>query len=195
MINMKLKLYNKTKQFVIEIFTKTGKECSIKHFIRTVYWIKKLKPKAGEALLISAIAHDIDRGFTEQDEKVKESEKGFLDKGLLSEHQKKSAEIITGFLKKQKAGKKLISKVRMLVSKHEVGGNEEQNLLKDADSISFFENNAMRFVSKKVSEIGKEKIETKFDWTFNRITTKKAKQFALPMYEKAMKKLINNKNN
>ncbi len=46
----------------------------------------------------------------------------------------------------------------MLVSKHEVGGNEDQNLLKDADSISFFENQVGHFLSKQTAETGKEKL-------------------------------------
>ena len=77
----------------------------------------------------------------------------------------------------------------MLVSKHEIGGNDDQNLLKDADSISFFETNVDYFVSMAVSEIGKEKVKDKFDWTFNRITSDKAKQFAQQLYQEAIKKL------
>lgn len=77
----------------------------------------------------------------------------------------------------------------MLVSKHEVGGNDDQNLLKDADSISFFENNVDHFVNKKVGETSKEKVKDKFEWMFNRISSEKAKQIARPWYEEAIKKL------
>jgi hypothetical protein len=79
----------------------------------------------------------------------------------------------------------------MLVSKHEVGGNQDQNLLKDADSISFLENNVDNFVSKKVSETGKDKVRDKFDWMYNRITSETARQIARPWYEAAIKKLDN----
>jgi len=77
----------------------------------------------------------------------------------------------------------------MLISKHEEGGNDDQNLLKDADSISFFENNVPLFLTKHVSEVGKEKVKEKFDWMFNRITSEKAKQIARQWYEEAIKKL------
>ena len=45
-------LYNKAEQFVKGSFTKKGKTYQIKHFVRTAYWIKQLKPNADEALLI-----------------------------------------------------------------------------------------------------------------------------------------------
>lgn len=79
-------------------------------------------------------------------------------------------------MKKQGAEDGFINKVKMLVSKHEVGGNKEQNTLKDADSISFFENNVDYFIEKLSIEIGKKEVRDKFDWTFERITLNKAKE-------------------
>ena len=76
----------------------------------------------------------------------------------------------------------------MLISRHEEGGNEDQNLLKDADSVSFFENNLSIFFRKAEVE-GKDKIKHKFNWMYNRITSVKAKQYAKRDYEKALKEL------
>jgi len=100
-------------------------------------------------LLIVAIAHDIERAFREPtyEEKFKGSSKGFADKGHLTDHQQKGAEIMAEFLKKQGANEGLIERVKMLILKHETGGNDDQNLLKDADSVSFFENNVEYFVN------------------------------------------------
>lgn len=78
----------------------------------------------------------------------------------------------------------------MLVSKHEEGGNADQNLLKDADSISFFENNVPIFLN-IAKKIGKEKVKQKFDWMYNRITSKKAKQISEKWYKEAIKDLKN----
>lgn len=103
-------------------------------------------------------------------------------------HEEKGAEIITEFLKKEGANQTLIKKVKLLISRHEEGGNEEQDFLKDADSLSFFENNIPSFL-KKAREQGKENIKKKFDWMFNRISSKNAKQIAKPWYEKAVKEL------
>lgn len=38
-------LFNKIEQFVKESFIKIGQENQIKHFERTVFWVKKLNPK------------------------------------------------------------------------------------------------------------------------------------------------------
>jgi hypothetical protein len=68
-------------------------------------------------------------------------------------------------------------------------GNDDQKLLKDADSVSFFETNVSLFLGEKIKVDGKEKVNQKFNWMFNRITSDKAKQIAQPMYEKAINNL------
>ena len=68
------------------------------------------------------------------------------------------ARIIEEFLRKQGANPEIIDRVKMLVSKHEEGGNADQNLLKDADSISFFENNVPIFLN-LAKKIGREKVK------------------------------------
>ncbi|MCK4554158.1 DUF4202 family protein [Candidatus Parcubacteria bacterium] len=148
---MSLELYQKAEQFVIESFIKANKARSIKHFTRAVYWVKQLKHDADEALLISAMAHDIERAFRKRDviQIMQKGGFGFIDKNFLRLHEERGAEIIGNFLKEQNASHKIIDKVKMLVSRHEEGGNDEQNLLKDADSISFFENNIESFLTRK----------------------------------------------
>ena len=185
-------LYKKTEKFVIDSFTRIGKEYEVKHLLRTVYWIRKMNKliynrTADEALLISAVAHDIERAYRKDDVK-KIISSGFLSKKFLRLHQERGAEIISDFLKTKKANQRLIEKVKQLVSKHEEGGNEDQNLLKDADSLSFFECNVNKFLGKAETK-GKEYVKEKFEWMYTRITSKKAKDIAKPLYEDAMKRL------
>lgn len=183
-------LYDKTEEFVENLFKKAGREGQIRHFKRTVYWIKQLRPNADEALLISAIAHDIERARRKKNTLKKKIEKGFLDKEFLRLHENEGAKIIAEFLKEQKAGQKIIERVVMLVSKHEEGGNEDQNLLKDADSISFFETSINYFLSEeKLKEIeNKGKIRAKIEWMYERISSNKAKHITKTMYEEAITK-------
>ena len=186
-------LYKKTEQFVVDSFTKAGDERGIKHFLRTAFWVKKLKPDADDAMYIAAVAHDIERAYRNNNE-INDifKKKGFRDEEFLRYHQEIGGQIISDFLKKQNADKKLIERVKMLVEKHEVGGNEDQNIIKDADSISYFENNANHFVEVRAKEIGKGQVREKFDWMFDKISSKKAKQIALKWYNQAMQDLKNN---
>ena len=55
-------LYKKVEQFVQESFIEANK-IETKHAARTVFWVKKLYPEADQALLIAAIAHDIERAL------------------------------------------------------------------------------------------------------------------------------------
>jgi len=186
---MNQELYKKAEQFVIDSFNKADKHGQIKHFLRTVHWIKVLKSDVDVALLISAVAHDIERAYRQKDILEKKTSAGYTNVEFFRPHEERGAEIIADFLKQQSATAEIIERVKMLVSRHEEGGNDDQNLLKDADSISFFENNISLFLTKHVQEVGKEKVRKKFDWMYNRITSKKAKQITRPWYEGAIKNL------
>jgi len=186
---MDLHIYNEAEQFVFDSFNKIGKSSRIRHFERTVHWVKKLKPDADEALLVAAIAHDIERAFLQKDVLEKINSAGSAGTELIRPHEERGAEIIADFLKQRNVDTNFIERVKMLVSRHEEGGNDNQNLLKDADSLSFFETYVSIFVNEKAKLDGKEKVRQQFDWIFNRITSEKAKKIAQPMYEKAISAL------
>jgi len=189
---MKNKIFSLVKTFVIESFTNSNKIHSIKHLKRTVYWVKFLYPKANEELLTAAISHDIARAFETPAEldKFKKVKNIFINSGYLKFHQNMGAKIIYNFLTNHDINKKTILTITNLIKKHEVGGNIYQNILKDADSISFFETSSKSFINmtKEKKEI-KEKIKLKFDRMYNRITSKKAQKIALPLYTKSIKNL------
>jgi predicted transcriptional regulator len=178
-------LLQKVKEFVDTIYHGENP-----HFVQTLYWVEKLNPNANEALKIAAYSHDIERGFYKVNTQEVAKSKGFLDEANIQAHQERSAKVMSDFLKEQNATDKLINEVVHLIEKHETGGDEMQNLLKDADSISFLETNVDHFINKYAKEIGKEKVRDKFDYMFNRITSEKAKVLAKPLYEKAVKELL-----
>ncbi|MBN2015949.1 DUF4202 family protein [Candidatus Dojkabacteria bacterium] len=185
-------LFEKVKAYVVKVFTNKGSSAGIPHLERTVYWVKQLNSDADEALLIAAIGHDIERPLRTEAaiERIKDSPKGYMSEEHLKEHQTTGAKIIAEFLKENEADPDLIERVKMLISKHEVGGNDDQNLLKDADSISFFETNAEHFLTKYLPVVGADKVKEKFEWMYSRITSEQAKKIARPMYKKVMDKLL-----
>jgi hypothetical protein len=176
----------KTIKYVDESFGEKKR-----HFERTLYWLIQLRPDADEALQIAAYAHDIQRAFVEDDmpDTIKNSPGGFKDKELMANHQNDGGEMMKKFLLDNGADQSLAERVDYLISKHEVGGDKDQDLLKDADSVSYFETNVDHFIEKAVPEFGYEKVRDKFDWMFNRITSKRAKEIAKPMYDDSIKML------
>ncbi|MAG22050.1 MAG: hypothetical protein CL943_01950 [Candidatus Diapherotrites archaeon] len=183
-------MLKKVEQFVKEAFEKSATGKSIAHFENTVYWIRQLRPDADEPIIIAAFAHDIARAFrktnTEQTFKTKE----FNDPAILEEHQKEGAIIISRFLKKEGYEQEKIERIKNMIGKHEVGGDAESNLIKDADSLSYFETNAIKHVG-LAKTLGTEKVRKKMAWMFERISSPKAKEIAKPFYEKTRARLKN----
>lgn len=177
-------LYKKAEQFMIDAFTKAGDEIGIKHHQRTVYWIKELKPDADEALLIVGILHDVERAIN-SDWKASS-----MDPEPLRKHQDLSAIEAEKFLITQSDNIDLINTVKELVAHHEEGGNENQNILCDADCLVYFENNALRH-AKEYKRRGKtkEEMKKKFEYIFNRISSSKVKQVAQKWHREALEEL------
>ena len=187
-------LFEKTEQFVKHAFENASKHHSIAHLLRTAHWAKVLRPDADEAILIAAITHDIERPFRSEEDQESINqfwrENGFKGKEFIENHQKKGGKIMADFLKRQNADQSLIDRVTHMVAHHEFGGDPDSDLIKDADSLSFFENNAERFIAGKfMSSFGKQKVKEKLKWMYERISDPKAKEIARPYYEKFSSKL------
>lgn len=169
-------LYSKVVEYVDTSFG--GKK---PHFERTVFWLEKFYPNYSEAHRIAAYSHDIERAFRSKGSEVPEN---YLDPEFLKHHQRGGAQMMQEFLENNGASQAVIDKVTHLISRHEVGGDEEQDALMDADSVSFFETNAEMFVTKKAPIEGKEKVKEKLDWMFNRIKSQEARELARQNYQK-----------
>jgi len=176
-------MLEKVKEFV----NKSLKGKSNVYYERTVYWMKQLNPKTDEALLIAAYSHDIERILRKKDKtRIKEFDKG----KILVQHQIYGGEVMFDFLIKNGASKSLARKVQRLIAKHEVGGTDDQNLLKDADAISLLENNIEKVILLiKNHDFPKEEVKRKIELTYNKITSEKARQIARSFYEKALRLL------
>lgn len=179
-----MNFYNKTKQFMTDVFIKADDPNGVKHHERVDYWVTQLEPDADEALRTAAISHDIERGIN-GDWKASST-----DPEKLRKHQDLCANITGNFLTKEGADENFIQKVKHLISSHEYGGDEEQNILSDADRLTFFENVAVRH-AKTYKDRGKtkEEMKNKLDFEFNKIHSVKAKEIASVWYQEAMSEL------
>lgn len=173
-------MFDKVEQFVLDAFTKAGAPSNISHHQRAVHWIKKLKPEADEALLIAGMAHDIERAFHG------DWKKGSDDPELLRKHQDLSAVEIEKFLRHEGAKEKLIARVKHLVSHHETGGDEDQNVLCDADCLAFLEEKAVKLAERSKQEGNVHEAGRRIHMVFKRISSPKARQIAHLWHEEAI---------
>ncbi len=178
-----MNLLDKTEQFIKDAFTEKGMESDVSHHQKTVYWIKQLKPDADEALLIAGMSHDIERAF-HGDWKA-----GSSDHNKLNRHKELSASDTEKFLRQENASEEFIKRVKGLILHHEEGGNEDQNVLSDADCLAYFEEKAVRNARKAKQEDKKEEYKKRLNYIFNRIFSSKAKEIAHKFYEEALNEL------
>ena len=106
------------------------------HSRNTLGWLLELDPAADAALRIAALGHDIDRAVEER--KVRRAD--FADYDAFKEaHARNGADILQEILRQSGVEDEVLRReVHRLVCCHEVGGDPRSDLLKDADSISYF---------------------------------------------------------
>lgn len=156
------------KQNIRAIISKSSVPEDSFHSENVLKWIIKLKSDSDEALKIAALAHDIDRA----DEYKKVKRKNFSGYNKFkSEHAKNSANILKGILIKCNVKQSIIDESCRLVRYHEVGGDPHSDLLKDADSISFFEINMPFYFQRE----GYEETLKRCIWGYNRLSPKMKK--------------------
>jgi len=171
-------LLNKTIEHVDKLFGKKDP-----HFVRALHWTLQLFPDASLDIQIAAYAHDVERALNEYNWGA-----FLLDAEVLKKHQEDGSREIHDFLLKEGADPDLALRVKDIIEKHEIGGSYEQNILKDADSISYFETNALKHIA-WITKFSKEDVQAKYDWMWERLTFEKAKEIARPFYEEATAKL------
>ena len=74
------------------------------------------------------------------------------------------------------------------IAAREKGGHDEQNLLKDADSLSFFQAEIDHFLNEQVQKTGIEFVRKKFEWMFQRIDSIQARKGARPLFDNLLNK-------
>ncbi len=109
-----------------------------RHADNTLEWLLRLESNAGDALQLAALAHDIDRAIEEI--KVKRADFDDYD-AFKAAHARNGAEILRPILNACGVAGNIVDEACRLVEVHEVGGDPRSDLLKDADSISYFDVN------------------------------------------------------
>ena len=126
------------KQKIRAIISNSSGPEDPRHADNVLEWLLKLKPDADEALQIAALAHDIDRA--DDQTKIKRADFNNYDQ-FKATHAHHSATILKQILQQCQVEPSIVDNACQLVEQHEVGGDPRSDLLKDADSISYFEVN------------------------------------------------------
>ena len=135
------------------------------HADNTVDWLLRLEPDAGEALQLAALAHDIDRAV----EAVKVKRADFDDYDLFkAAHARHGAEQLHSILTDCNVTHDIVVETCRLVVVHEVGGDVDSDLLKDADSISYFDVNLPLYYQRE----GWEETLRRSRWGYQRLSTR-----------------------
>ena len=108
------------------------------HSKNTRAWILRLKPEADMALQIAGLGHDIERSIKEL--KINRENYTCYDDFKMA-HARNSAKVLRELLAQYDLVKIIRDKVVNLVTHHEFGGSPEANILREADSISYFDVN------------------------------------------------------
>lgn len=167
-------MLDRVRQFVTESF---GKENL--HLERTLYWVEFLEPAASEELRLAAVSHDIERAFESETREMKAYRTGDGQR----EHEEEGGRIMYDFLTRSGYAEAGAARVRELIARHETGGDAEQDLLRDADSLSWLEVSAPKHITKKM--FPKSEMEKKVDYMYARIGSSRAAELATPFYEEA----------
>jgi hypothetical protein len=132
------------------------------HAENTLKWLLRTEPSAGEALQIAALGHDIDRATPER---VKRGDYPDYD-DFKAAHARRSARLLRGILEDCGLENALIKETCRLVEAHEVGGDPSADLLKDVDSISYFDVNLSFYFQRH----GWVESKRRSHWGYRRLT-------------------------
>ena len=132
------------------------------HSRNTLEWLLKLKPDADEALKIAALGHDIERAVEER--KVKRRNCTSYDE-FKQTHALNSAKILVKIMEECNINNELVDDIFYLVQYHEIGGNKRVDVLRDADTLSFFHVNLPYYFIRN----GVEETKRRFLWGYKKL--------------------------
>ena len=155
------------------------------HADNTLAWLFKLDPKTDPAMQIAALAHDIDRAVEAR--KVRRSD--FDDYDVFkAAHAQNGAKILREILDDCQVAKDITDEACRLVTLHEVGGDSRSDLLKDVDSISYFDVNMPLYFQRE----GWDETKRRCVWGYRRLSSQGKEIVKGITYEKqALTRLLN----
>jgi hypothetical protein len=151
--------FQKLHKRIVEIIHNSPIEEDPSHSEQVWKFVLEIDPNVSEELQIAALAHDIERGVPPRSEKLEGETYG----DYKHRHAQRSADITAHLMSQLNYSKKSVDKVQKFIESHEVGGDEETDILRDADSASYFANNISSYLKRNGVERTREKIKFMYD--------------------------------
>ncbi len=159
------------KNEILQILSHSAVPEDYEHALNVLKWVNRLKPDADFPLRIASIGHDIERALPEQ--KVQRMNFPSYD-DFKRAHAENSAKIVNEILSRYPIAQDVIERVHYLIANHEFGkeGDLDLTILKDADSLSFFEINLPYYFHRE----GEKETYFRMQWGYDRMSGR-AKRF------------------
>jgi hypothetical protein len=156
-----------------------------RHASNTLEWLMRLDPNSDTALQIAALGPDIDRAVSAR--KVQRVDFDDYD-DFKAAHARNSAGILREILREcGVSDEALTQEVHHLVCAHEVGGDPRSELLKDADSISYFDVNLPLYFARE----GWDETLRRCTWGYLRLSARARSIVAGLKFDEPLGKLMN----
>ena len=153
----------RAKELILKVVAGSEVPEDLPHAKDTLSWVLRLEPCAAPALQLAALGHDIDRAVTER--KVSRADYQDYD-AFKAAHARNGAAILLEILESCEVAPAIREEAGRLVTLHEVGGNPQADLLKDADSISYFKVNLPFYFQRE----GWEEAKRRSVWGYRRLS-------------------------
>ena len=149
---------------IFRIISRSPVPEDLSHAYDTLEILLYLCPKANLAMKIAAFGHDIERGLPSG---VKAKRNCFFDYDTFkAAHGETGARVLKGILNRCAMPNNVVQEACRLVAMHEFGGDKYSDLLKDADSLSFFHNNLFYYKKRE----GEDEVKRRILWGLRRLS-------------------------
>ena len=161
---MSTKYLSALKEFK-RLLSKSADPIELSHAENTLYWLKQINSKADEVLCLAAYAHDIERSVPD---KANKSDYDDYEE-YKRVHSKRSGTIAANILRDTGYAEIDATRIRDIIMSAEFESKDPDiQLVCDADSVSFFDNNIENYILKN----GDKKTGEKARFMYKRTTTK-----------------------
>lgn len=140
------------------------------HAENTLHWLLRLCLTADAALQLAALAHDIERA---RPDRLRRDAFPNYD-AFKQAHAELGAEIADQLLAEAGVSAAIRERVAFLIRRHETGGDPDSDLLRDADSLSYFDHNLPRYYARE----GYAETLRRARWGYSRLSSRARSAYA-----------------